>query len=158
MTYWHLNLELTEVQFSLLISPQIVTFSNNVTYSSLHAKSSQLFLQHGHRFPGLLEPWKNRHFTWRVQGRYEPQQRRRLQSHCPYQGSGSVLWISASLFFFFLLAFCLPPDPWISHFLNYSCQFGTCWGECIFYLFMPPYQNLHLWILNVDFKYFLWVY
>ena len=61
-------------------------------------------------------------------------------------------------FSFFLFAFGLPPDPWSGHFFYYSSQFCTCWGECSFYLFMPPYQNLHLWILNIDFKYFLWVY
>ena len=107
-------------------------------------------------FLDSLNPGKTVTSPERVQGRYEQSERRRLQSHCPYQGSGSVLWISAS--HFFLFAFGLLPDPWSGHFFYYSSQFCTCWGECNFYLFMPPYQNLHLWILNIDFKYFLWVY
>ena len=109
--YWHLNLELKEVQFSLLIS--LLKLSLLVImqiYSRLHAESSQFFLQHGHRFSGLPEPWKNCRFTWRVQGRYEQSQRRRLQFHCPYQGSGSVLWISASHFFCLLWVYLQSPE------------------------------------------------
>ena len=61
-------------------------------------------------------------------------------------------------FSFFLFAFGLPPDPWSGHFLIILPSFVLAEENAVFYLFMPPYQKLHLWILNIDFKYFLWVY
>ena len=61
-------------------------------------------------------------------------------------------------FSFFLVCFWFTSRSLKWSFFYYSSQFCTCWGECSFYLFMPPYQNFHLWILNIGFKYFLWVY